>query len=184
MPLAIEAFIADRNMKQVAIILPGIAHMGRASLEVKPFVKELYKVGDEKTNGCDKRSPWCRRRLSDKICDPLDGGYFLPAFFRAAHRAFISSESLFRPAAVIPPLFPAAVLRPVLPLAFCFAQRARAAADNLARVAADIPRLPLLDVNRVEVPPRIETSRLSRVFICRRIKTASSKALRDKSIHA
>jgi hypothetical protein len=44
-------------MKQVAIILPGIAHMGRASLEVKPFVKELYKVGDEKTNGCDKRSP-------------------------------------------------------------------------------------------------------------------------------
>jgi hypothetical protein len=69
-----------------------------------------------------------------------------------------------------------------LPFAFCFAQRALAAADNFARVAADILRLPLLDVNRVEVPPRIEASRLSRVFICRRIETASSKVLRDKSI--
>jgi hypothetical protein len=83
---------------------------------------------------------------------------------------------------VIPPFFPAAVVRPVLPLAFCFAQRALAAADNLARVAADILRLPLLDVTRVEVPPRIEASRLSRVFNRRRIETASCKALRDISM--
>ena len=110
--------------------------------------------------------------------------FFLLAFLLAAHRAFISCESLLLPAAVIPPFFTAAVVRPVLPLAFCFAQRARAAADNLARVAADILRLPLLAVNPVEMPPRIEASRLSRVFICRRIETASSKVLRDKSIHA
>jgi hypothetical protein len=58
-------------------------------------------------------------------------------------------ESLFRPAAVIPPFFPAVGVRPVLPLAFCFAQRVRAAADNLARVAADILRLPLLDDQEV-----------------------------------
>jgi hypothetical protein len=30
--------------------------------------------------------------------------YFEPAFLRAAHRAFISSESLFRPAGVSAPL--------------------------------------------------------------------------------
>jgi hypothetical protein len=83
---------------------------------------------------------------------------------------------------VIPPLFPAEVRRPILPLAFCFAQRARAAADNLARVAADVLRLPLLDVNRVAVPPRIEASRLSKASICRRIETASSKAFRDSSM--
>jgi len=113
-------------------------------------------------------------------------GYFrLSTVFRfTAQRAFISSDSRFLPAVVIPPFFTAAVVRPVLPPAFCFAQRARAAADNLARVAADILRLPLLAVNPVEMPPRIEASRLSRVFICRRIETASSKVLRDKSIHA
>jgi len=82
---------------------------------------------------------------------------------------------------VIPPFFPAAVLRPVLPLAFCFAQRALATADNLARVAADILRLPLWDVNGVEVPPRIDASRLFKASICRRIETASSKASRDIS---
>jgi hypothetical protein len=113
------------------------------------------------------------------------GGYFLPAaFFRAAHRAFINWESLFRPAGVIPPFFPAAVVRPVLPLAFWFAQRARAAADNLARVAADILRLPVLGVNRVEVPPRIDASRLSKASIRRRIETASSKVLRDSSMRS
>jgi hypothetical protein len=117
------------------------------------------------------------------IGDQSYAGYFLrTAYLLAAQRAFISWDSLFRPAAVIPPFFPAAVLPPVLPLAFCCAQRARAAADNFARVAADILRLPLLDVNRVEMPPRIEASRFSRVFICRRIETASSKALRDISM--
>jgi len=83
---------------------------------------------------------------------------------------------------VIPPFFLAAVLPPVLLLAIRLAQRARAAADNLARVAADILRLPLSDVNRVEVPPRIEASRFSKASICRRIETASSKALRDSSM--
>jgi len=83
---------------------------------------------------------------------------------------------------VIPPFFLRVVIRPVLPPAFCAAQRALAAADNLARVAADILRLPLLDVNRVDVPPRIEASRLSKASICRWIETASSKALRDISM--
>ena len=131
-----------------------------------------------------------RRRDADDGCPTKSAIHWTQAtsyrtdFLLAAQRAFISWDSLFRPAAVIPPFFPAAVVRPVLPLAFCFAQRAWVAADNLALVAADILRLPLLDVNRAEVPPRIEASRLSRVFICRRIDTASSKALRDKSIHA
>ena len=56
------------------------------------------------------------------------------------------------------------------------------AADNLARVAADILRLPLLDVNGVEVPARIDARRLSRVFICRRTEIASCKVLRDSSM--
>jgi hypothetical protein len=108
--------------------------------------------------------------------------YFLRApFLLAAQRAFISWESLFRPAAVIPSFFLRVVVRPVLLLAFWFAQRARAAADNLARVAADILRLPLWDVNRVEVPPRIDASCLFKASICRRTETASCKALRDIS---
>ena len=62
--------------------------------------------------------------------------FFLPeaASLVAAHRAFISWESLFRPAGVIPPFFlngltsfPALIL----------VQRALAAAASLARVAAD-----------------------------------------------
>jgi hypothetical protein len=110
-------------------------------------------------------------------------GYFrLSTVFRfTAQRAFISSDSRFLPAVVNPSFFPAAVLRPVLSLAFCFAQRAWAAADNLARVAADILPLPLWDVNRVEVPPRIDASCLFKASICRRTETASCKALRDIS---
>jgi len=83
---------------------------------------------------------------------------------------------------VIPPFFLRAVLRPAFLPPFCLAQRARAAAANLARVAADIRRLPVLGVELGEVLPKSEARRLSRLSICRRIDTASSKDLRDKSI--
>ena len=107
---------------------------------------------------------------------------FPAAFLLAAHRAFINCESFFRPAAVIPPFFLRVVLRPACLPPFCLAQRARAAAANLARVAADIRRLPVLDVELGEVLPKSEARRLSRLSICRRIDTACSKDLRDKSI--
>jgi hypothetical protein len=83
---------------------------------------------------------------------------------------------------VIPPLFLRVVTRPAFFPPFCLAQRARAAAANLARVAADIRRLPVLGVELGEVLPKSEARRLSRLSICRRIDTASSKELRDKSI--
>ena len=107
---------------------------------------------------------------------------FPAAFLLAAHRAFINCESFFRPAAVIPPFFLRAILRPACLPPFCLAQRARAAAANLARVAADTRRLPVLDVELGEVLPKREARRLSRLSICRRIDTACSKDLRDKSI--
>jgi hypothetical protein len=110
---------------------------------------------------------------------------FPPALRLAAHRAFINCESLFRPAAVIPLFFLRVVLagaRPVFFPPFCLAQRARAAAANLARVAADIRRLPVLEVELGEVLPNSEARRFSRLSICRRIDTACSKDLRDKSI--
>lgn len=79
-----------------------------------------------------------------------------PAFRRAAHRAFMASESFRRPAAVRPPLlFPAdlaAVLVVVVPLRL--AQRAFAAAANLARVAADIGRRVPPVRRRERLPPR------------------------------
>ena len=66
--------------------------------------------------------------------------------------------------------------------AFCFAQRALAAAASLARVAADIRRRP----PRVAAPgvevPRIEERRFSKASICRRIEMASCKALADVSM--
>src|SRR6266404_1642724 len=70
-------------------------------------------------------------------------GALPPDFRRAAHRAFIASESFLRPAAVNPlrlrgPLDAAAGALAVVPLRR--AQRARAAAANFARVAADIGR--------------------------------------------
>jgi hypothetical protein len=62
--------------------------------------------------------------------------YFLPAaLLLAAHRAFISWESLFRPAGVSPPFF---LLASLTPVRFSFAHRAFAAADSFAFVAADI----------------------------------------------
>jgi len=58
--------------------------------------------------------------------------YFFPtAFLLAAHRAFISCESLLRPAGVIPPFLFAVFVAVVLP--FLFAHRARIAAAILAR---------------------------------------------------
>ena len=69
----------------------------------------------------------------------------------------------------------------------CLAQRALAAAANLARVAADIlllPALPLVaaaGAREVELPTS-ELRRLSRLSICRRIETACSKFLRDRSM--
>src|SRR2546423_14786454 len=74
-----------------------------------------------------------------------------PAFRLAAQRAFMDSESFLRPAAVNPfrrrpgPLAAGAAVVPLR-----FAQRARAAVANLARVAADIGRR----LRRVRRPPR------------------------------
>jgi hypothetical protein len=61
------------------------------------------------------------------------------ALRRAAHLAFIASESFFLPAAVSPPpFFLAGALATAPP--FRKAHRLRAAAASLARVAADIGR--------------------------------------------
>jgi hypothetical protein len=80
-----------------------------------------------------------------------------PALRRAAQRAFIDSESFLRPAAVRPfrrrgPL--AAGAAAVVPLRF--AQRARAAAASLARVAADIRRRPPPARRPRRLPPPVE----------------------------
>lgn len=66
--------------------------------------------------------------------------YFLTAsFLLAAQRAFISWDRRFRPAGVRPPFFcPRTVVAVPALSAFTLAQRARAAAAILARVAADI----------------------------------------------
>ena len=61
----------------------------------------------------------------------LDDVYFFLALLLAAHRAFISCESLFLPAAVIPP-FPFTVLAAAVP-PFLFAHRALIAAAIFAR---------------------------------------------------
>jgi hypothetical protein len=106
--------------------------------------------------------------------------YFFPAFLLAAQRAFISWESLFRPAAVIPPFFLAGVV--FLP-AFSFAQRALAAAASFARVAADIRRRPPRLEELAGAPLRIEDRRLSNASICRRTEMASSKAATDISMN-
>lgn len=105
--------------------------------------------------------------------------YLFAALLLAAQRAFISWESLFRPAGVIPPFFLAGVV--FLP-AFSFAQRALAAAASFARVAADIRRRPPWVEEVAGAPLRIEERRLSNASICRRTETASSKAATDISI--
>ena len=102
-----------------------------------------------------------------------------PALFLAAHRAFMSCESLFRPAGVIPPFFRADLLTPVR---FRIAHRAFAATESFALVAADILFPPVLNAERDKPVPRSEARRFSRVSICRRIESASSNDLRDVSM--
>lgn len=134
----------------------------------------------------------------------------MAALRRAAHRAFIASESFFRPAAVMPPLRceeAEALLPPLEPpelLPLRDAQRARAASAILARVAADIglrrpslfepePEamlvLELLPLPLVPPPPpprppapKSELRRFSNASICSRSDTASRSLSRDRSI--
>ena len=81
-----------------------------------------------------------------------------PAFLLAAHRAFMASDSFRRPAAVRPPLlFPAGFAVEVVVVPFRRAQRAFAAAANLARVAADIGRrVPRERRRERRAPPELE----------------------------
>ena len=110
----------------------------------------------------------------------LRGIYFFPlAFLLAAHRAFISWESLFRPAGVSPRFFRAALLTPIR---FRFTHRAFAATESFALVAADIPFPPVLNAERDKAVPRSEARRFFKVSIWRRIKSASSNDLRDMSM--
>ena len=123
-------------------------------------------------------------RIGEKCrtCRPvLPAGAYLwrDAFFLAAHRAFISWESLCRPAGVSPPFFRGAVLTLVR---FLSAHRAFAAAESFALVAADIPRR-TLSVGRLGTElAKIEARRVFRVSIWRRIERASSNLLRDMSM--
>ena len=116
--------------------------------------------------------------------DPLDDyAYFFPlAFLFAAHRAFISWESLLRPAAVIPPPF----LRvdAVAALPFFFAHRALIAAAILARLSADILSSPLRGEEVDGDPCKMASRRFSSVSILRRMLTASSSDLSDMSIRS
>jgi hypothetical protein len=107
--------------------------------------------------------------------------YFLPAaaLLIAAHRAFISWESLLRPAGVSSPFFRAVLLTPAR---FRFTHRAFAAAESFALVAADILFPPVLNAGRGKAVPRSEARRFSKVPIWRRIKSASSNDLRDMSM--
>ena len=114
-----------------------------------------------------------------------EGAAFVPPdFLLAAQRAFISSDSFLRPAAVSAPFFLAGAgfVPP-----FSLAHRALAAAESLARVEGEKYRPAAclavgVAVGLAGAPPRIEERRLSRLSICRRIETASSKALTDISI--
>jgi hypothetical protein len=122
----------------------------------------------------------CNQRLTDKPHRTRVVCYFLPAaLLLAAHRAFISWESLFRPAGVSPPFFCAAAVTPVR---FLSAHRAFAAAESFALVAADILFPPALNAERDKAVPRSEARRFFKVPIWRRIKSASSNDLRDMSM--
>src|SRR4029077_6126507 len=99
---------------------------------------------------------------------------------RAAQRAFISWESLRRPAGVIPLCF-----LPLVECDFCFAHRARAAAAILARAAADILRRGRpAAAFRSDVSPRIALRRFSNRSMARRMESALSKAVTDMSMRA
>lgn len=120
-------------------------------------------------------------------------GYFLPAaFLRAAHLAFIASESFFLPAAVSPPFFFPFAAPPPVPLRR--AQRALAAVASFARVAADIGRrrrrrrrmiLPELAAPAellAPPPPKSVDNWRSSVSICCLIESAFDSLLRDRSM--
>ena len=115
----------------------------------------------------------------------------MAALRRAAHRAFIASESFFLPAAVSPPFFFAGALAGADPLRW--AHRAFAAAASFARVAADIGlrlRDPLLlEVDALEAlgaleppPAKSEANLRSSVLIWFLIERASVSFDRDKSM--
>ena len=116
----------------------------------------------------------------------LRASYFLLAAFRlAAQRAFMSCDRRFLPDGVSPPFFFFELFAVLAPLSRSLAQRALAAAANLARVVADTRRRPfeLTACAAGAAEPVNNDARLfSRVSICRRIPTASSNSLRDKSI--
>jgi hypothetical protein len=106
--------------------------------------------------------------------------YLFPAaLFLAAHRAFINCESLFLPAAEIPPFFFAGAILP-----FRFAHRALIAAAIFARACGDILCGPASDAERDEAVPSSEVSRFSKVSTCRRIESASCKLVRDMSMRS
>jgi hypothetical protein len=114
----------------------------------------------------------------------------LAALRRAAHLAFIASESFFLPAAVRPPFFFAGALAGAVP--FRWAQRAFAAAASFARVAADIGlrlRDRLLEVDALEAlgaleppPAKSDDNRRSSVLIWFLIERASVSFDRGKSM--
>lgn len=109
-------------------------------------------------------------------------GYFRSAFLRAAQRAFIRSESLFRPAALSRRLRGAAPFEPPR-RALSLAQRALAAAAIFARAAAERGRRPPpLGLAPAVRPPNKLENRRSSAVICLRIDNACSKAASDKSI--
>ena len=95
-----------------------------------------------------------------------DACYYLePALRLAAHRAFMASDNFFLPAGVRPPFFltGVALVRALAP-ALRRAQFALAAAESLARVAADMPRLPLARAGEGGLlPPKSEANRRSSV---------------------
>lgn len=118
-----------------------------------------------------------------------------PDLRRASQRAFIASERRRRPAAVKPRVLREAVLVAAAPalLPLRRAQRARAAAANLARVAGDIgprrrprPRRrppPLFrPLEAVELPPKRLESRSSKALICCLRESACDSLLRDRSM--
>ena len=86
----------------------------------------------------------------------------------------MSCDSRLRPAGVIPPLFRNKVAAVTEWPPFFFAHRALAAADSLARVAADTSLRPDRFVKPEGAVPMSEAKRSSRVAICLRIETASS----------
>ena len=114
------------------------------------------------------RLPPHRINLANYERRSRDACYYLePALRLAAHRAFMASDNFFLPAGVRPPFFlaGAGLVRALAP-ALRRAQFALAAAESLARVAADMPRLPLAPAGEGEgglLPPKSEANRRSSV---------------------